>query len=742
MIYVGQKIYDSETSELLRVCHVNYQLKLAAIADMNIAGSADNISKPEIWSFNRIAILIKKTSVQTSLHELPAEFSFSDEFLIQDGRQKWLDKRDKKYQTIKSLTAESRITQYLYDGGLASEVELLLEANLATNPDEAWKTKGSYYNALNRYIVFGCHINALLPFKLKNTGSNFFLPATPGVENVKRGRGGADNRNSRSKSIGVTQLQKDNLKSVVAFVKADKNKEHFPKFSFKKTAEVYQNLFESSEVEREIDGVVSRTYVPYEESACLSDAQLRYHLKQIIDKTLYLKIQHGHIVYEKDHADRQGSAHDGVIGATYRYETDATVLDTYIRYPFDTTGRLSMGRPVFYIVIDVFSTMIVGFYVGFDGPNWTGASQALVNACSDKVEFAARYGVELKEGDWPAHHIPVQVTVDNGNEHPDKVISSVLSSEIGVRGYNFTAVFRGDAKGTVESKFNCLNKQAIHFVPGAIPEAAPRGEQHQSNQSLLDYDSLIAFLIHEIIHHNNSADRLKRFDINAVRDGIDITPQALFLHSLSKEMNGGRDARNEEIGRIFWAFLPEEEAVVRENGIYLKGLVYYSDFAKQAGWFTKAKHIGAFKIPVKRPKDWSSNIWHKTTVGQYVRFDLKNLNGESPFVATHWEPILHLLEQFKDKRHQNKINAKKLRLFKDGLQSKLLEYNQEQIELAPKNTRISIQPGIKGRQATYKALEQLIHAIEMHEELMDETRLYDSSGRITEQDDLDNEMNS
>lgn len=333
------------------------------------------------------------------------------------------------------------------------------------------------------------------------------------------------------------------------------------------------------------------------------------------------------------------------------------------------------------------------------------------------------------------------MSVDNGNEHPDRVITSVLSAEIGIRAYNFMAVFRGDAKGTVESKFNCLYKQSLHFIAGAIPEAAQRGEQHQSNQSFWDYDTLMAFLIHEIIYHNNSVDRLKRFDINAVRNGIDITPQSLYLHSLSQEMNGGRDGRQEEPGRINWAFLPEEQATVRENGIYFDGLVYYSDFAKKANWFTNAKHNRAFKIPVKRTRDWSSNIWHKTTDGQYVRFDLKNVNDESPFVATHWEPVLHLLEQFKDKKHENKLNAKKLRLFKEGLQAKLMEYNQEQINTAPKNTRISIQPGIKGRQATFKALEKLIHAIELHEVLMDESRLTDVPVRINEQDDLDNEMN-
>jgi hypothetical protein len=742
MIYIGQHIWDEKTSESWMICHVNHQRQLIAIADMNQAEKAANIRKPEIMSLNAVTTLIKKKSVKTAQYPFPAEFSYSDKVLTNLGRKKWIEKRDEKYRSITPLTTEQKVVQYLYGDGLAEEVEELRQENLTQNSDHPWKTKGAYYNALNRYIVLGCTVNALLPYRLKNTGSNYFLPAVPGANNIKRGRGGSDNGNSRSKSMGITQVQKDNLKALVAYIKSEKHKDEFPKFSFKKTIEMYQRLFECTVVERDIDGVINKTYIPFEESDCLSEDQLRYHLKKIIDKTLYLQIKYGHIAYEKDHADRQGSARDGVIGATYRYETDATVLDIYVRYPFDTTERYTMGRPILYIVVDVFSTMIPGFYVGFDGPNWTGQSQALVNACSDKVEFAARYGVEITEADWPCHHIPVQISVDNGHEHPDGVVNSVLSAEIGVRAYNFMAAFRGDAKGTVEGTFNCLYNQVLHFTAGAIPEAAPRGEQHQSNKAVWDYDTLMAFLIREIIYHNNSADRLKRFDINAVRNNIDITPQALYLHSLKQEMNGGRDGRKEEQGRIHWAFLPEEEATVREDGIYFNGLVYYSDFAKQARWFTKAKHDKAFKIPVKRPRDWTSSIWHKSVDGQYVRFDLKNANDESPFIATHWEPVLHLLEQFKDKKQANKLNAKKLRLYKEGLQAKLLEYNQSQLDSAPKNTRISIQPGIKGRQATFKALEKLIHAIELHEELMDESRLADVPERINEHDDLDNEMNS
>lgn len=740
MIYVGQVITDEESKITYLVCHVNLRRKQAAVADMEQALSANNVSKPNIKQFSDIEKMLKKQTANSSHYDMPAEMSYSDETLKRLGRHTWLKKRDRKFSFIEPLTSEKLICQYLYEHGIAAEVEQLLTSNRERLGDEAWQTTSAYYNAFNRFIVFGCTHNALLPVKLKNVGKNYFLPdKIDEPSNIKRGRGKADNSQSRSKSMGITEEHKKRIRQVVAFMKSKEGRKRYPKFTYYKAIEIYQYNFESISLERIIDNVKTETRIPFDECDSLSESQLRYHFKQIVNKTEYLKIRYGYITYEKDYADRQGSAHDGVIGATFRYEVDATVLDLYIRYPFDTSGQFSMGRPVLYLVIDVFSTAIVGFYIGFDGPNWAGASQALVNACSDKVEFAAKFGVIITQDDWPAHHIPVEVTVDNGTEHPDRLITSVLKSEIGIRGYNFTAVFRGDAKGIVERKFKTLNDATVHYIPGALPEAPQRGEQHPSNHAILDYDSLVAEIINVIVLYNNSADRLNRFNINAIREDIDITPNALFKHSLKQEMNGGRVVTSEDTGRIRWAFLPEELASVRSDGVYLDGLVYYSDYAKKAGWFTRAKHSGAFKIPVKRWRQWTSHIWHKTEDNQYIRFDSKDVNNESPFIDQHWEPVLHLLEQFKDKRHKNQLNMKKLRMFKEQCSQQLIRLNEDIIASTPDNTRLGMNPRTKELQRQYAAIHQVKHALEVQEQLSNEKTTIKGPDSLL-YDDLDNEL--
>ncbi len=48
-----------------------------------------------------------------------------------------------------------------------------------------------------------------------------------------------------------------------------------------------------------------------------------------------------------------------------------------------------------YLVADVFSRMVVGFYIGFENASYVTAMQALQVAMTDKVELCKQYGYEI-----------------------------------------------------------------------------------------------------------------------------------------------------------------------------------------------------------------------------------------------------------------------------------------------------------------------------------------------------------
>lgn len=727
MIQQGMRFFNDKGDVNFLVCHVSADRVNCAIYDLNTRTKKRNLTKPKKMLISEIHEMVRKRTLEHQRYTYPAILTQSDDWIKNNlKKQSWIIKRDEKLAKIQLINSPLMIEQYLYGKGLGEEIGELI-------PHGRWKHKDQFHRELNRFIFFLRAPNALLPFELKNCGGNYRHVINEYDLPTKRGQGGKKNERSRSKTRGITDKDKINIKRIAAHIKKNSLK-----FRYSYAYSLYSKNFERYEIERDYHDLKQTYQMPFDESNRISYNQFYYHFKKIFTRADLLKIKVGNLAYAKDHEDRQGLTRDGVQFATHRYEVDATVLDCYVRYPYDKTGNKTMGRPVFYMVVDVYSTMIVGMYLGFDGPNWSGASQALCNACLDKVEFASRYGLALSKDDWPASHVPNQITIDNGSEYPDALISTVLRSEIGVELFNLVAVYRGDAKGIVERKFGVLNDQKIHFLPGAIAEAVRREDKHPSNSTLYDYDSLVALLITEIIYHNQSAERLKLCNFSAIVNDVGITPQAIFMHSLSGAENGGNATTAEDESKIKWAFRPEETASVRPNHVYFKGVEYHHDYFKDSGQYSKSKHHGSFKITVKRVNDWINHIWHKTDNGHYIKLTIKNINNENPLVDQHWETALHVLEQFKGLKHQNKQNALLTRAYWDSVMDPITAENQKEVDLAPKSDRKSMQPGIKARQQNQKMILTLEEKIDLDKTL---TNLPDpASNQDTYSEGLDEEL--
>ena len=99
------------------------------------------------------------------------------------------------------------------------------------------------------------------------------------------------------------------------------------------------------------------------------------------------------IEYNKDVKPLSSTANTQVLGPGSRYEIDATIADIYLVSDSDRANIV--GRPVIYMVKDVFSRMVAGFYVGFENASYIAAIQSLAMAMTDKVKFCKEYGFEI-----------------------------------------------------------------------------------------------------------------------------------------------------------------------------------------------------------------------------------------------------------------------------------------------------------------------------------------------------------
>lgn len=65
----------------------------------------------------------------------------------------------------------------------------------------------------------------------------------------------------------------------------------------------------------------------------------------------------------------------GVVGPGHTWAIDSTIADVYLRSSVNRAWII--GRPIVYVIVDVWSTAVVGFYVCLDGPSWPMAKVAL-----------------------------------------------------------------------------------------------------------------------------------------------------------------------------------------------------------------------------------------------------------------------------------------------------------------------------------------------------------------------------
>jgi hypothetical protein len=160
----------------------------------------------------------------------------------------------------------------------------------------------------------------------------------------------------------------------------------------------------------------------------------------------------------------RGHAHDDVPGPGYVYAIDSTIGDIYLRSSIDASWIV--GRPIVYIVVDVWSTAIVGFYVCLEGPSWRTAKLALFSTFGDPMLVASLWGSPHGLMLDPVPGVPGMLLCDRG-----EYLSMGASADSVTIGMNtaFNPPYRPDLKGPVEVLHRIAKDEQIRsFLPGAI----------------------------------------------------------------------------------------------------------------------------------------------------------------------------------------------------------------------------------------------------------------------------------
>lgn len=345
----------------------------------------------------------------------------------------------------------------------------------------------------------------------------------------------------------------------------------------------------------------------FPEDAIPSISQFRYWYQKNLNLKEEIKKRKGEVKYELTSRAVLGKSDYGLMGPGSKYQIDATVGDVYLVSQFNRANII--GRPVMYFVIDAFSRMVTGMYVGLEGPSWVGAMMAIANAACDKVSYCQEYGISITEEQWPCHHIPAVLLGDRGEMESRNADN--LVSMLGVRIEN-SPPYRADLKGIIEQHFRTINTNANVFLPGKVkPDMKERGGKDYRLDAKLDIRQFTAIIIKCVLYYNNSH-YMDNFEKNAqmMENSVEAIPIKLWNWGIRYCSGTLRTAPEEQVKL---ALMPMENASITGRGIKFKGLYYSSKEAVEGLWFEKARSKGSYRVKVSYdPRDMGKiYVWEK-----------------------------------------------------------------------------------------------------------------------------------
>ncbi len=295
-------------------------------------------------------------------------------------------------------------------------------------------------------------------------------------------------------------------------------------------------------------------------------------------------------------------------GPGTRFQIDATIADIYLVSSLNRNRVI--GRPIVYAIIDVYSRLITGIYVGLEGPSWLGAMMALDNMIADKVEFCRKYEVEITEKQWPSHYLPEIIIADRGEFEGYSVENLINNLNMKIEN---TSPYRGDLKGIVERNFRTKKKKIKHKTPGAIQkEYRERGDRDYRLDATLTLKEFTQIYIKMVLHHNHIIKVDYPLDKEMISD--ELTPTPINLWNWGIESKKGRlRVIDRDIMRL--NILPKGKASVSRAGFKFKDLYYSSKKAVEDQVFINPKHrwieivydprnMNQVYIPYKDGKDY------------------------------------------------------------------------------------------------------------------------------------------
>lgn len=317
---------------------------------------------------------------------------------------------------------------------------------------------------------------------------------------------------------------------------------------------------------------------------CPSYKQLRHFLLTRYPRATILVNRKGEKAFAKEDRSTHGSIQIECLGPGHIYEFDATIVD--VKLVSEKDRRKIVGKPTLYLIIDRFSRLIVGFYLGFENACYTAAMQAILNLGEDKKELCDKLGLPYDPNDWPAQGVvPTKFLADQGeltSKTARRIARSLRSTLSNVPG------LRPDWKPLVECGFRMLHQIIAPDTPAYTPDADTRQRRgvNRDNEVCQTLDEFTAVIVAAIIAHNKRMQVGYPLSIEQADDGTRPIPRELWDHGIRTRSGYLMRA---DFAKVREELLPRAQATITGDAIMFEKLAYLCPEALQRGWLVQGR---------------------------------------------------------------------------------------------------------------------------------------------------------
>ena len=539
---------------MLRINDV-YQYQDLSIRILKIL--SEHIVWIDINDVKALPEIISKTELFHAIESFEVfriEDPFQDIAFIQPEKDSTFQrKRDENYNLIKNIVDHE---QFYIPSARSSLINEIINRKKST--------KQTIYRLLRQYWQRGQTPNALIP-NYQNSGAK----GSKKVASQKLGR----KRLYKEGTGAIITQEIERLFHLTISKYLLSNKKHTLKYANREFLKLYRTLHPD---------------IPENEYPTLRQFQYFYHREY--NQVTRLQKRSNDIEYSKDLRQLHSTVNTQVLGPGSRYEIDATIADIYLVSNLDRSRII--GRPTIYFVIDVFSRMVTGLYIGLENASYKTSIQALYCAFTDKVALCKKYGIDITYENWPCIGLPDAILADRAELFGHQVEN--LEKSFSIRLEN-APPYRGDLKPIVESRFKLIQAEFKPFAKGVVQDVITkkRGGKDYRLDATLNLDEFTKIILLSVLKYNqfhqiNNYDR----DIDLPHD-LPAVPMALWNWGIQHRTGKLRTASDQA---VYVALLPREKATLSNRGLKIFGVTYTCPELYEKGWLHRQNTINRPKF--------------------------------------------------------------------------------------------------------------------------------------------------